>query len=291
MRLLITGGSGMVAHATFAHCSAEGDDVVALTRKQLDIADAEQVTRTLAEGRFNSVINCAAWTDVDGCEADLDRNYGSNAYGVRNLAEACRAIGANLVTISTDYVFSGAKQGFYTQRDDPDPRSKYGEAKLKGEHFAREALARTIIVRSGWIFGHGGTNFLSKVVQKLRDGGQVRAIADSYGTPTFARDPALRLRELAELDLPGIYHVANSGDGTSYAGFARAAVPEVAGSMVEEISELSLRRPAPRPRNSRLRCLVSEAIGLEPLPDWRDALNDFVRETRSAGEANAHAQA
>ena len=274
MKVLITGANGMVAQATAEYCRSMGDEVSALTREQLDIADRSSVLEVLDRERFDSVINCAAWTDVDGCETDREKNYAANAQGPENLAIGCRNTNANLVTISTDYVFDGAKEGFYTQRDDPNPESEYGRAKLAGERLAQAALARTIVVRAGWIFGPGGTNFLSKVVEKLLNGEGVKAISDAFGTPTYAPDLAKRLRELAVLDLPGIYHAANAGGGISYAGFARSVLPDP--NLVEDISAAALTRAAARPQNSRLRCLLSEAIGLTPLRPWEAALKDFI---------------
>jgi len=134
-------------------------------------------------------------------------------------------------------------------------------------------------VRTGWVFGAGGSNFLATVAERARRGESLRAISDSYGTPTYAPDLAARLRELAELDLPGVYHVVNAGEGASYEGFAReaAAAAGLRDAQVEAVPTDSLKRPAPRPRNSRLRCLLSEAVGLQPLPDWRAALREFVR--------------
>jgi len=183
-----------------------------------------------------------------------------------------------LVTIATDYVFNGEKEGFYTQRDQPSPQSIYGESKLEGERGSQLAYARTIIVRTGFIFGPGGTNFLSTLVERSRRGEKLKAIADAYGTPTYSRDLAVRLRELAQLDIPGTFHVVNAGEGVSYEVFARAAL-ELAGcrsTNLESVTMSSIHRPAPRPRNSRLRCLLSEAIGLTPLPFWKDSLKDFI---------------
>jgi dTDP-4-dehydrorhamnose reductase len=225
---------------------------------------------------------------VDGCELDPARAFRANADGPENLASACRQSGASLVTISTDYVFSGTKDGFYTQRDDTDAISVYGKSKLEGERRAMSALARTTVVRSGWIFGRGGKNFLSKVIELRRQNKRLTAINDAFGTPTFAVDLSERLRQLAELDLPGIYHVVNSGEGASFEDFVREAFA-IAGldmSGIEAVSMTTLDRPAPRPKNSRLRCLLTEAIGLAPLPLWRDALERFVAseaETVSTG--------
>jgi dTDP-4-dehydrorhamnose reductase len=275
MKILITGAGGLVGGETVNYCRQIGDEVIGLTREDLDIAYPDRIIAILEQEKPDSVINCAAWTDVDGCQINSKKNYAANAYGVDNLTVACRKIGASLVTISTDYVFDGAKSDFYTQRDQPNPQSQYGRAKLLGEHYALMNIARAIVVRSGWIFGAAGKNFLSKMPQLLFAGNAVKAISDSHGTPTYAPHLAKRLRELAELDIPGIYHVTNSGEGTTYEGFARS----IAGAdqnLIESVSFADLKRPAPRPQYSKLRCLISEKFGLEPLPHWEAALNNYV---------------
>ena len=281
MKIVITGANGMVARALAVHCSGIGDDVTALTRQELNIGDRSAVLDSIAAISPDAVINCAAYTNVDGAESDPVSSELANAVGVENLAAGCRAVRGRFVTISTDYVFDGANLGFYTQRDDPNPLGVYGKTKLDGERRAREMYARTIVVRSGWIYGTGGTNFLS-VVHKLLAKGPVSAIADSYGTPTFAGDLAIRLRDLAELDIPGIYHVTNSGDGTSYAGFAHAICKGLGidASMVKEVSHADLKRPAARPVSSKLACLVSERLGLAKLRPWENALKEFISSER-----------
>jgi dTDP-4-dehydrorhamnose reductase len=279
MKVLVTGAKGMVGRAVVAHCAERGDEVFAHDHASMDIADARAVAEVFERERPDVIINCAAWTDVDGCEVDRERAYAINARGPENLAMNARRARAQLVTISTDYVFDGAKEGFYTQRDDPFPTSVYGAAKLEGERLAQSACARTTVVRTGWIFGAGGRNFLSRVIELAARGEPLKAISDAWGTPTYAEDLARRLRQLAELDLPGVYHVVNAGQGTSYEEFAREtlAAAGLDGAKLESVRVDSLARPAPRPRNSRLRCLLSEAIGLKPLPDWRLALREFVK--------------
>ncbi len=278
MKILITGANGMVARATTEYCESIGDEVVAKTRQELDIAERDVVFEIFERERFDAAINCAAYTDVDGAETNVEKCYAANAVGVENLALAAKRTDAAFVTISTDYVFDGTKNDFYTQRDTPNPQSVYGESKLKGEILARNAYARSIIVRSGWIYGRGGTNFLSILDKLLADGKRIKAIEDSFGTPTFAADLAKRLRELAALDLPAIFHVTNAGAGTSYADFARK-VCELKNydlNLLESASSDSLKRPAPRPQSSKLACLFSEKLGLAPLPDWEQALAEFL---------------
>lgn len=278
MKILVTGANGMVARAAAKYCRSIGDEVTALSRSELDIADHRSVTGVLGDVRPDAVLNCAAYTNVDGAETEKQRSYDANATGVENLAEACRRIEARFVTISTDYIFDGSKTGFYTQRDTPQPRGVYAQTKYYGEILARNTYARSIIVRSGWIFGSGGTNFLSVVERLLAEGKSIKAISDAYGTPTYAADLARRLRELAELDLPGVYHVTNSGEGTSYLGFAQE-VGTIGGldtQLIEPVSMKELSRPAPRPASSKLACLFSERLGLSPLPDWKEALESYL---------------
>lgn len=278
MKVLITGANGMVARAAAVHCRSIGDEVVALTRQELDIADRDAVIGVFRSERFDAVLNCAAFTDVDGSETNLSQCYAANSAGVENLAFASRDIDSRFVTISTDYVFDGTNSGFYTQHDTPNPQGVYAKAKLEGEERARAAYARSIVVRSGWIYGPGGTNFLSVLGDLLRNGKSIKAIFDSYGTPTFAGDLARRLRQLAELDLPCTFHVTNSGNGTSYAGFAEKACELVGADhrLLIPASADSLKRPAPRPKSSKLACLFSERFGLEPLRHWESALAEFL---------------
>lgn len=280
MKILITGANGLVGRALIKECSSHGDEVLAYDHNALDIGDTGAVQRVIGEQRPDAVINCAAWTDVDGCESDPGRAERVNALGPENLARASRTADAVLITISTDYVFDGRKDGFYTQRDQPVPISVYGKFKLEGERRAREAHARTIVVRTGFIFGPGGKNFLSNVVLRAERGEKLKAIRDCWGTPTYGRDLAARLRELAVWDLPGTYHVVNSGDGASFETFAVEALrlARLSVDTLEVVNNDSLSRPAPRPRNSKMKCLLSPAIGLAPLPPWQEGLAHFIHD-------------
>jgi dTDP-4-dehydrorhamnose reductase len=289
LKVMVTGASGLVGRAVVSHCSSQGEPVIALDHGGLDITDESKVDAALDRERPEVVINCGAWTDVDGCELDPERAQNINARGPELLALACRRAGALLITISTDYVFDGEQDGFYTQRDQPNPQSVYALSKLAGERRAQIAWARTIIVRSGYIFGLGGKNFLSSILERAGRGERLLAINDTLGTPTYAPDLARQLHRLAQLDLPGTYHIVNAGEGCTFEGFARSAfqIANLDPGLLESVSLSALKRPAPRPRNSRLRCLFSEAIGLDPLPSWQDALRDFASAGSPAGVATA----
>ena len=278
MKVLVTGAGGLVGRAVGEHCRGLGDEVFLCQHNDLDITDPRAVRETIREAKPDVVINCAAWTNVDACESDPDRAFAANATGPGMLAEACKEADCRFITISTDYVFDGEKRGFYTQEDEPNPQSVYAASKLEGERLAAAANDRAIIVRTGYIFGRGGANFLCTVVDRAKRGEKLKAINDQFGTPTYAKDLAARLRQLAEINVPGIYHVVNSGDGASFEEFTRKAVELVGNpqASIESVSATALNRPAKRPRNSRLRCLISETIGLAPLRNWAAALEDFV---------------
>jgi dTDP-4-dehydrorhamnose reductase len=278
MKVLITGSNGMVAKATAEHCRAIGDEVTALSRQELNIANEDAVMDAVRSSAPDAVINCAAYTDVDGAESDKEAAYLANSTGPANLAAACREAGAKSVTISTDYVFGGDKEGLYSESDRPRPQGIYAQSKFEGEQLVAEADPNAVIVRTGWIYGPGGTNFLSVMHRLLAEGRRIKAIEDAKGTPTYAVDLAVRLRELAAMPHSGIFHVTNSGEGTSYFGFAEA-ICEIGGfdkGLIERVKNRDLARPAPRPANSRLACDRASALGLEPLPEWRDALGRFI---------------
>jgi len=278
MKTLITGANGMVARAAIEYCRSIGDEVSALTRQKMDISERSSVDNIFVDLKPDIVINCAAFTDVDGAEGNEAAAYRANADGPGNLAAACRRSNSVFVTISTDYVFDGSNPGFYLPDDKPNPQSVYARSKFEGELKSAAANPHSIIVRSGWIYGSGGTNFLSVMHRLLGDGKRIKVIGDSYGTPTNADDLARQLRELAGINAAGIYHVTNAGDGTSYLGFAEK-VCEIGGydpHLLEFVKNDDLKRPAARPRSSKLGVSDQGALGLAPMPNWEDALHRFL---------------
>jgi dTDP-4-dehydrorhamnose reductase len=279
LKVLVTGACGLVGRAVSEYCANSGDEVLSYSHKSLDVTDHDCVREAIVGNQPDVVINCAAWTDVDGCETNQDKAFAVNTLGPENLASVCREVNCVFITISTDYVFDGKKSGFYTQRDKPNPESVYAESKLEGERRSSMTNDGSIIVRTGYVFGCGGTNFLSTVVDRVRKGEKLKAISDMYGTPTYSRDLAERLHQLAELNIAGIYHVVNSGPGVSFEQFTLKAVELIGNrnAVVESVSAATLNRPAKRPRNSRLHCLLTEEVGLPQLRSWESALEEFVQ--------------
>jgi len=278
VRVLITGGSGQLGTDLARACATAGDDVVAVDRDQLDVADRSAVDEVVMGGRFEVVVNAAAWTAVDDCEADPDRAYLVNALACRWLAEGCRRAGSHLVHVSTDYVFDGTLDRAYHEWDAPNPRSVYGASKLAGEREVLAGLPGATVVRTSWVFGVHGHNMV-KTVLSLRGRDELAFVDDQRGCPTASADLAVAVRSLAVERAPGLYHVTNAGP-TTWFGFVRDVL-ELAGEDPAKVrpittAELQPPRPAPRPANSVLDGLALRLAGHRPLRHYRDALAEVV---------------
>lgn len=272
-RYLITGAGGMLGRE-LAGVLADRDVTLA-TRSDLDITDADAVDAYVAG--FDVILNAAAHTKVDDAETHEDEAFAINATGAGNLARAAARHGATIVHVSTDYVFDGTATTPYGENDDVAPVSAYGRTKAEGERQVQDAGAqRWYIVRTAWVYGAGGPNFAKTMVKLATDRDTVSVVNDQIGQPTWTRDLATRLVELADSDAPsGIYHGTNSGQG-SWFDFARAVL-DSAGMDPEKIQptdSASFVRPAPRPAYSVLGHDGWAAAGFAPLRDWREALSE-----------------
>jgi dTDP-4-dehydrorhamnose reductase len=261
-RVLITGGGGQLGRA-LSGAFADGA-VVALTRAEWDVT--LPAPEAVSRAPFDLVLHTAAWTDVDGAEEDPQGAAAVNVGGTANAA----ALGAPLVAYSSDYVFDGRKGTPYVESDGPSPLSVYGRTKLHGEAAAGDAW----IVRSSWLFGPTGNNFLRTMLRLAAERDEVAVVDDQRGCPTYVGHLAAATRELADAGLPrGVWHLAAQGECT-WAEFAEAIFREAGlDCRVRRISTEALGRPAPRPANSVLR---SERAGAPVLPDWRVGLRDCL---------------
>ena len=277
-RVLITGATGLLGRFMASRLEVAGWLVFRFPHASLDITNPENVREKFTESQPQLVINCAATADVDRCEREPAWAYAVNEEGPRLLAQQCNKYEADLVHISTDYVFDGVKGELYTQEDETNPLSVYAQSKLAGEIAVRDEARRFYIIRTSWIFGPGGKNFGSRVIQLARDGARIRAVTDQTSIPTYVPDLAARIEELINLGAHGLYHVTNTGP-TSWFDFARLALDLVhlESTPVEPVTREALRQLAPRPHNTPMRCLVSENLGLRPLRHWREGLEEFVR--------------
>jgi dTDP-4-dehydrorhamnose reductase len=258
-RVLITGAGGQLGRA-LQEAFAD-DDLVALSHEDWDVSLPPG--DTVSQGGFDLVLHTAAWTDVDGAEAEPQTTAAVNVGGTANAA----SLGAPLVVFSTDYVFDGQKREPYVESDGPNPLSAYGRSKLHGE---AAAGPEAWIVRSAWLFGPNGHNFLRTMLRLGAERDEVAVVDDQRGTPTYVAHLAAAVRELVGSGAPaGVWHLAADGDCT-WAEFAEAIFEEAGlKTRVRRITSEELRRPAARPAYSVLR---SERAGAPELPHWRDGL-------------------
>jgi dTDP-4-dehydrorhamnose reductase len=275
MRILITGAAGMLGTDVQRAATRHGHETVSLPRTRLDIADADQVRRVVESERPDVVVNCAAWTDVDGAESDRDGAIAVNGAGAGAVAAAACAAGAWTIHVSSDYVFDGEQRTPYVESDAVRPRSVYGESKLEGERtVAAAAPDGHTIVRSSWLFGTSGPCFPATMLRLAGERDELTVVDDQVGCPTYTGHLAQALVALAASPVPGVLHVAAAGS-VSWCGFAReilaAAGVEVP---VRAIGTDQFPRPARRPAYSVLR---SER-GAPELPDWREGLSAYMTE-------------
>ena len=279
-RLLVTGARGQLGSDLVAGAEAAGLPCEACGSRDLNITDADAVDKVVsafaAGGGRPVLINAAAYTAVDAAESDPATAYAVNETGAANLARAAAAHGARLIHVSTDYVFPGDATRPYRVDDPTGPRSVYGASKLAGEQAVLAALPGAHVVRTAWVWGTTGNNFVKTMAKLAATRPTVDVVDDQRGTPTYAADLAGGLLELATADVPGgVLHATNAGE-TTWFGFARAIFEEL-GQEPERVHPTTtdkFPRPAPRPAYSVLSGEAWAAAGLSPLRGWRDALID-----------------
>jgi dTDP-4-dehydrorhamnose reductase len=274
MRLLVTGAAGMLGRDVVSAATADGHDLTAFGHGELDITDADAVEVAVREARPDAVLNCAAWTDVDGAEADAERAFAVNGPGAGNVARAAARAGARIIHVSTDYVFSGEERSPYLESAPTGPRSQYGRGKLAGElAVAQAAPAGHTIVRSSWLFGSGRRCFPATILRAGTERDELSVVDDQVGCPTFTGHLGPALVALAEDPIAGVVHVAGAGQCSWY-DFAREIV-RLAGVSCEILpgKTAELARPAPRPAYS---VLGTERAEAPRLPDWHAGLEAFL---------------
>lgn len=276
MKVLVTGAGGMLAYALVPLLRARGHEVVALDRAALDVTDEAAVHARISAERPDAVVQCAAYTAVDRAEEDEAEAVRVNATATGYVARACDSVGAWLVYPSTDYVFSGAATVPYRPDDPPDPVNAYGRSKLAGEHAALEA-ERPLVVRTSWLYGDGGANFVATILRIAREGQPLRVVDDQWGRPTWTGTLAAAIASLTESGSRGVFHVTGGGEPVSWYGFAREIVALAnAGAPPVAVRTGDLSRPARRPVYSVLECAATEQRIGEVLPDWRESLCRYL---------------
>ncbi|HEX2467189.1 MAG TPA: dTDP-4-dehydrorhamnose reductase [Solirubrobacterales bacterium] len=275
MKTLVTGAAGMLGSDVVDACAERGHEVVALARADLDVTDAAAVEAAIDRHRPDAVVNCAAWTDVDGTEDAESAAMRVNDTGAALVATAAAAIGAKVLYVSSDYVFDGSKRRPYVESDLPAALSAYGRTKQAGETSVAVANPRHFVVRSSWLFGTNGQNFVETMLRLGSEQPEVLVVSDQHGCPTYTRHLAEGLALLVEGDEFGIHHLAGAGS-CSWFDFAQEIFDQAGlESRVMAATTDMLARKAPRPANS---VLASERPDPIVLPHWKQGLGEYMAE-------------
>lgn len=282
MKLLVTGTKGQLGYDVCKVLSARGIEHRGVDIEDFDITNVQATHDYIAAYRPDGVIHCSAWTAVDRAEDELEKVRAVNAEGPRNIASACKEIGAKLVYISTDYVFPGTGDRFYEPDDPTGPLGAYGVTKLEGEQAVQALLERYFIVRVSWVFGKNGNNFVRTMLRLAETKSELNVVCDQIGSPTYTADLAPLLCDMVVSEKYGVYHATNEGI-CSWAEFAEE-IFRLAGKDVKvnpvPTSEYPTR--AARPLNSRMSKAKLEEMGFSRLPDWHNALVRYLRELEGA---------
>ena len=281
----MTGAGGMLGQDVATCLERDGETALARTRADLDITDRAAVTAAVVACRPDIVVNCAAWTAVDEAEAHEDAASEVNSGGARLVAEACAASGARLIHISTDYVFTGDARRPYTEQDRCGPRTAYGRTKLAGERAVAELLPGSgYVVRTAWLYGAHGRNFVRTMIGLERDREVVEVVDDQRGQPTWTMDVAAQVIALGRSGArAGVYHATSAGQ-TTWFGFARQIFRLLGAdtARVRPVASSAYPRPAPRPAYSVLGHGAWAHAGIKPIPDWRLRLPEGLRAVAGA---------
>jgi dTDP-4-dehydrorhamnose reductase len=285
VKVVVFGPAGQLGSDLVRVLTERGEDVVTPTRRDADLTDRAAVGALLRRERPDAVVNCAAYHDVAGCEENPDLAFAVNATGVENLARECAVIGAKLVTVSTDYVFDGTKEGGYTEEDAPNPLNRYGESKFAGEQLALAAHPETFVVRTQSLFGVAGPsgkglNFVD-LMTKLA-GERDELMVDQFRmAPTGTAPLAENMHALLPTEAFGVYHVSCQGETTWYE-FARAILERIgSNTKLTPVPNDYYKTPFSRPENSYLVNARLQSLGLDRMPHWVQALDEYL-EARSA---------
>ncbi len=288
MKILITGCHGQLGNELISILKSgrseiglipaelENVEICAVDIDALDISDITAVKSFVLAEKPDVIINCAAMTNVDGCESDYETAFKVNAMGVRNLAVAAKSVNAKLIHVSTDYVFAGDGKRPYVEWDKVDPKSAYGASKALGEKYALAFCDKTFVVRTSWLYGYIGKNFVKTVRRILKEKGSMTVVNDQRGNPTIANDLAHHLLKLAVTEEYGIYHCTGEGECTWFDFAKKIAALSGYGDVVKPCTSEEFPSPTKRPAYSSLRNLALECTVGNEMRNWEEAIENYI---------------
>ena len=282
MKILITGAYGMLG--SDLREVLKDNELIITGSKDLDITKETNVLQFIEDKKPEIVINAAAYTNVDNCETAYDNAYLVNAIGPKNLAVACNKLNIPLIHVSTDYVFDGSKTTPLSEEDKLGPKTAYGKTKLEGEKFVQENTKKYFILRTAWLFGINGKNFVKTMINLSKKNNLLKVVNDQKGCPTYCYDLAMAIKQLLNSDKYGIYHLTNKGE-LSWYDFAKK-IFELSNITinVKPVTTEEFPRPAPRPHYSVLSNQKWINAGFSPMRNYEDALKDYLSLLKSSGQ-------
>jgi len=285
LKVLLTGSKGMLAKEFVSKCQKRTDcTIIALEREKCNITDFSSIRDAVGDISPDVIINCASYTDVNGCDRDQEKAFSVNGEGVKNLIQACKENDILLVHFSTDFVFDGEKKSPYTEQDKPNPLNIYGKSKLLGEQYLLNSHARFFLIRTSWMYGKGEKNFVKAVISKAINHPEIKVVDDQIGNPTWSGDIVDITLRLLETKQYGIYNYSNEGECSWYE-FACEIIKTLQNlenkfhsTRIIPIKSAQLKRAAKRPAYSALnKSKIKSAIAVD-IPHWRESLKKFLIE-------------
>ncbi|MEH7095079.1 dTDP-4-dehydrorhamnose reductase [Neobacillus vireti] len=280
MKVVVTGVKGQLGYDLEKQLTARNHQVFGIDRTQLDITDEQAVKAYIESVNPDAVLHCAAYTNVDAAEEDKETAYNVNALGAKYLAEAASKVGAKMVYVSTDYVFDGTASEPYEVDHPTHPLGVYGETKFAGEEFVKMSLDRYFIVRTAWVFGINGNNFVKTMLRLAEERDELGVVHDQVGSPTYTVDLARFMIDLVESDQYGVYHATNEGVCSWYEFAVEIFNQAGVNVKVNPLTSEQFPRPAARPKYSVLSKKKIMDQGFTPLPNWKEALSAYLREIK-----------
>ena len=275
--ILVTGITGQLGYDVLRELEKRGLDCIGTTRKEIDLSTEDGAKNFILKNKPETVIHCAAYTAVDKAESEAEMAITVNGLGARRVAEACREIDAKMLFVSTDYVFGGDGKTPYETADEKNPVNTYGRSKLLGEDAVSMILKKYFIVRTSWVFGKNGKNFVKTMLNLADKNKKLRVVNDQIGSPTYTADLAPLLVDMIQTDKFGVYHATNEGF-CSWADFAKEIFKQANKKVeVEPIATADYPTPAKRPFNSRLSKKSLDDAGFKRLPSWESAVERYLK--------------
>lgn len=278
MKVLVTGYTGQLGFDVIRELKARNIECIGTTRNEFSLTDIEKMQAFVKAYKPDAVIHCAAYMNVNEAEDNKDLCMLVNYSSTKELAKICKEIDAKMIYISTDYVFAGSGEGFYEINNDKEPQNVYGKSKLKGELAIQKILDKYFIIRTSWLFGINGNNFIKYVLSEQKKGNKLRIVNDQIGSPTYTVDLAKLLCDMALSDKYGIYHATNEGICSWY-DFACEIFKQADIKInVKPVSSTAFPTKAIRPHNSRMSKKCLDEAGFNRLPTWQNALTKYLKE-------------